>query len=79
MAFFQRKAYNEHRQIKDNLKNKLLIEFDFKQKIVIGMSPRQVNDEYYKQVQRTCLGKLIYFFIRHLNFVQYSHLIFDYC
>ena len=46
MAFFQRKAYNEHRQIKDNLKNKLLIEFDFKQKIVIGMSPRQVNDEY---------------------------------
>ena len=56
MAFFQRQTYNEHHKNKDKLKNKILIEFDFKQKIVIGMSPRQVNDEYYKLVQRTCLG-----------------------
>ena len=40
------------------LRNKILIEMDFKQKIVIGRSPRQVNEEYYKQVQRTCLGSL---------------------
>ena len=35
--------YNEHHKNKDKLRNKILIEFDFKQKIVIGMSPRQVN------------------------------------
>jgi hypothetical protein len=29
---------------------------DFKQKFVIGLSPRQVNEEYFKQVQRSCLG-----------------------
>ena len=56
VAYFQRKAYNDHHTIKEKLRNKLMIEFDFKQKIVIGMSPRQVNDEYYNQVQRTCLG-----------------------
>ena len=56
MAYFQRKAYNDHHTIKEKLRNKLMIEFDFKQKIVIGMSPRQVNDEYYNQKQRTCLG-----------------------
>ena len=50
MAYFQRLAYNDHHKNKDKLRNKLLIEFDLKQKIVIGMSPRQVNDEYYNQV-----------------------------
>jgi hypothetical protein len=44
VAFFHRKAYNEHGQVKDNLRDKLLIEFNKKQKIVIGMSPRQVID-----------------------------------
>ena len=63
MAFFQRKAYNEHHKNKDKLRNKILIEFDFKQKIVIGMSPRQVNDEYYRQLQRTCLGILCFTFV----------------
>jgi hypothetical protein len=57
VAFFQRQAFNDQHKIKEKLQNKILIEIDFKQKIVIGLSPRQVNEEYYKQVQRTCLGK----------------------
>ncbi len=49
------------------MQNKILIELDFKQKFVIGLSPRQVNEEYYKQVQRSCLGfvffsKIFFFF-----------------
>ncbi len=40
----------------DLLRNKILIEVDYKQKIVIGMSPRQVSGEYYNQEQRSCLG-----------------------
>ena len=57
VAFFQRQAFNDQHKIKEKLQNKILIEIEFKQKIVIGLSPRQDNEEYYKQVQLTCLGK----------------------
>ena len=45
-------------QIKNTelLKNKILIELDFKQKFVIGLSPRQVSHEFYNQTMRSCLG-----------------------
>lgn len=58
IARAQRKAYNEQRTQVDELRNKLLIEVDFKQKITIGFGPRQVNTEYYdkRQRTRTCLG-----------------------
>ena len=56
VAYFQRQAFNDQHKIKEKLRNKILLEIDFKQKIVINLSPRQVNEEYYKQVQRTCLG-----------------------
>jgi len=56
VAYFQRQAFNDQHKIKEKLRNKILLEIDFKQKIVIGLSPRQVNEEYYKQVERTCLG-----------------------
>lgn len=56
VARAQRIAYkNDHESIQQ-LKETLLIELDFKQKIVIGMSPRQVNKEYYQQQIRSCLG-----------------------
>ena len=38
------------------LSDSLLIEIDYKQKIIIGMSPRQTSGEYYKQQQRNFLG-----------------------
>lgn len=56
IAKAQRIAYNKHRTSVDELKNKIMIEVDFKQKIVVGMSPRQVNGEYYTQISRSCLG-----------------------
>jgi hypothetical protein len=56
IAFFQRKAYNIQRTNNDFLTQILLIEIDFKQKIVIPMSPRQVNAEFYKLQQRSCLS-----------------------
>ncbi|RNA26241.1 hypothetical protein BpHYR1_013587 [Brachionus plicatilis] len=61
IAKAQRIAYNKHHTSFDELKDKIMIEVDFKQKIVIGMSPRQVNSEYYSQISRTCLGFGVYF------------------
>jgi len=53
----QRQAYNYQRKNIEYLNGKILIELDFKQKIMIGVSPRQVNKEFYKVELRTCLGK----------------------
>ena len=56
IADVQRRAYNSQRKDKEALKMQILIEADYKQKIVIGLSPRQINLEYYNQEQRSCLG-----------------------
>jgi hypothetical protein len=56
IAKIQRNAYNAQRKNIDLLRNKILIDVDFKQKITIGLSPRQVSTEYYEQEKRTCLG-----------------------
>lgn len=55
MARSQRNAYKNCQSI-DSLHNKIMIVVDFKQKILIGMSPRQVSGEYYNQKERSCLG-----------------------
>ena len=39
----------------------ILIEIDYKQKLTIGLSPRQPTEEYYNQKQRTVLGFGIYY------------------
>lgn len=52
----QRVAYNTQRKDQLSLKKQILIEVDFKQKIVIGLSPRQINKEFYSQETRSCLG-----------------------
>lgn len=57
IAKIQRDAYNYQRNTAEFLRGKLLIEVDFKQKIVVGLSPRQVSREYYNQISRSCLGK----------------------
>lgn len=56
VASSQREAYNTQRKSVDILSRQIIIEADFKQKIPIGMGPRQPNKEYYEQVLRNCLG-----------------------
>ena len=71
VARCQREAYNEHRTNINILRDKILIEFDFKQKIVIGLSPRQISEEYYNLIQRSCLGiNLALHFLSFINFVK---------
>ena len=58
-AILQRKSYTDS---KKNLKDdEIFFEIDFKQKIRIGMSPRQINSEYFKQQLRHLLGIGIYY------------------
>ena len=59
-AQIQRDAYKFHRSDKNFLKEKIIIDIDFKQKIVIGLSPIQCNSEYYNLDNRTCLGKILF-------------------
>ena len=73
VANSQREAYNKQRKDKELLRRKILIDVDWKQKIVVGgagacSGPRQINKEYYTQTtnQRTCLG--IFYFKMFLNF-----------
>ncbi len=55
----QRECYND---MKEKIPSDyLLIELDFKQKIKIGLSPRQVGSEFYKQKLRYVLGFGIYY------------------
>jgi hypothetical protein len=63
IAKSQRTAYNNYLKNSKELKNKILIEIDFKQKFLIGMSPRQVSREFYNQIFRSCLGSLKFFYI----------------
>ena len=64
IAKIQRDANNKNKKDITTLQNSLLIEVDFKQKIVIGSSPRQVSTEYYNhynQIQKSFLGSYITF------------------
>jgi hypothetical protein len=61
IAFIQRNEYNKQRKDVSLLRNSILIEADFKQKILIGMSPDQLNSQFYHQQRRTLLGNLLVF------------------
>lgn len=63
----QRIAYNYQIKNKEFLSGKILIECDFKQKILIGMSPRQINSEFYNQKLRSCLGS---------NYILFNYFLF---
>jgi hypothetical protein len=55
----QRESYI---QSKNNLKNgNILIVMDYKEKIKIGMSPRQISSEFYSQKQRSFLGFCVFY------------------
>ena len=47
IAIRQRNAYNYFRQSKEFLKNNIFLEFDYKQKLNIGLGP--LNNSFYKQ------------------------------
>ena len=53
----QRQAYNFQRESVMELKDKLMIVLDYKQKIAVGMGARQVNSEFRNQKELVCLGK----------------------
>ena len=44
----QRKTYNEQRSNTDLLENKILIDIDYKQKIILGEGSRQLNSEFFQ-------------------------------
>jgi hypothetical protein len=56
IAKCQKSAYLNDLEKLAEFDNTILIELDFKQKITIGLSPRQPSREYYNQKTRTCLG-----------------------
>ncbi|RNA12862.1 hypothetical protein BpHYR1_013257, partial [Brachionus plicatilis] len=60
----QREAYNSMRLNEDYI----FIEMDWKQKIMIGLSPRQPSNEYRNQLSRTVFGFGVYYKIN--NFVE---------
>jgi len=59
----QRNAYNRMRTDINFLKDNLLIEIDYKQKIILGKSPRQRSMDFYDEnmPQRSFLGLGIYY------------------
>lgn len=61
VANAQRQAYSNHKTVEYLGRDKIVIEADFKQKIKIGLSPRQISSEYYEQQERSCLGFGVYF------------------
>jgi len=56
----QRESYNF---LKNNLtEDSIFLEFDFKEKIKIGLSPEQVSQEFYNLKTRFVLGMFIQYF-----------------
>jgi hypothetical protein len=53
----QRLCYTNTLKSIETLTGKIFIELDYKQRMRIGMSPRQVGQEYYNQIMRSCLGE----------------------
>ena len=64
IAAIQRESYNKQKSNINLLKDALLIDLDFKQKVVIGSSPRQISSEYYKHIQKSFLGISKYSFTK---------------
>lgn len=72
-AYCQRDVYKYQISSKEILKNKIIIEMDYKQKITLGFNnQRQISNEFYKKKTRSCLGFGIYFLemdeIKLINF-----------
>jgi hypothetical protein len=66
----QRRAYNSQRNDLNLLKTSILIDIDFKQRIILGEGPRQLNSEFYQAEKKgvVCLGFGIYFIDKSTDF-----------
>jgi hypothetical protein len=63
IAYRQRNAYNTQKSDTEFLKDKLLIDYDYKQKIILGKGSRIPNSEFFQGNRKKlyCLGFGVYF------------------
>jgi hypothetical protein len=63
IASTQRSCYNEERLNPELLNGKIVIEIDYKQKILLGQGPRQMNSEFFERAKKKvlCLGIGVYY------------------
>lgn len=57
----QRDYYNEKLLDKELLKKWVLIDFDFMEKLIVGVGPREISSSFFKRTQVSLLGFGIYF------------------
>jgi len=57
----QRNSYNEKLSDKELLKKWILIDFDFMEKLIVGIGPREISSSFFKRTQVSLLGFGIYF------------------
>jgi hypothetical protein len=70
VAKAQRSAYKNHLKA-EQLRDKILIELDYKQNIKIGLSPRQIK-EFVKENERKILFYLLFAFFIMIKFIVSS-------
>jgi hypothetical protein len=65
----QRLSYNKQRKDIDFLEGKILIDIDFKEKIILGKSPRQLNSYFFDNDKKKviCLGIGVHFVDTHIE------------
>ena len=73
VAKMQKRAYNQMKSDIDLLKDSILIDLDFKQKIIIGDSPNMVSGEYFERQQRSLLGFGVYYYDNEIGLIRCKH------
>ena len=66
----QKNSYNSMKSDVNLLKGAIVIDLDFKQKVVIGDSPRMMSGEYYERQQRSLLGFGVHYFDENTQTVR---------
>jgi hypothetical protein len=57
----QRESYNKDCKDFALLSKKILIEFDFKEKLIVGIGPREIGSDFYNRKQVSLLGFGLYY------------------
>ena len=57
----QRESYNKDCRDFTLLSKKILIEFDYKEKLIVGIGPREIGSDFYNRKQVSLLGFGIYY------------------
>ena len=61
VARMQRESYNTDCRDFTLLSKKILIEFDYKEKLIVGICPREIGSDFYNRKQVSLLGFGIYY------------------